>query len=155
LADEVVRIVSVEQPIRIGLLLQRLKEFHGVARAGRNVDENFRAAVQRAVRSQRIQLDQRDFAWMPNGSIDVWRGPNGREDIRDIAHIPEEELRLVVLHVVESQFGLPREALVRAVAQAAGFQRTSADIADAIMNVVDTLIERGELRVSGFQVTLP
>ncbi|MPZ14159.1 MAG: DUF3320 domain-containing protein [Chloroflexi bacterium] len=155
LSDEVVRIVSVEQPIHLGLLLQRLKELHRVARAGRNVEENFRAAVQRAVRTQAIKVDKQEFAWMPNGKIEVWRSPNGRQDIREIAQIPQDELRVIVLHVVESQFGLPRDALARAVAQAVGFQRTSAEVADAIQDIVDALIERGELRLSGFQITLP
>jgi hypothetical protein len=75
--------------------------------------------------------------------------------IRAIQHIPREEIRLAALHVVESQFGLPRDALVRATAAVLGYGRTSADISDRISKVVEDLIDKGELRVGGFQVTLP
>ena len=61
---------------------------------------------------------------------------------------------VAVLHVVESTFGLPKDELVRTVAKLFGFARTSAEMSDRITDVVDTLIENGELRVSGFQIVL-
>ncbi|MBI4505765.1 MAG: hypothetical protein HY691_09545 [Chloroflexi bacterium] len=58
-------------------------------------------------------------------------------------------------HVVEAQYGLPRDALLRETAQCSGFERTGALIADAIGDVVDALIAQGELRQSGPQLALP
>ena len=43
---------------------------------------------------------------------------------------------------------------MRTVAKLFGFARTSAEMSDRITDVVDTLIENGELRVSGFQIVL-
>jgi hypothetical protein len=45
--------------------------------------------------------------------------------------------------VVESQFALPRDALLRATALVMGYGRTSHDIADRIGDVVDELIDSG------------
>jgi len=68
---------------------------------------------------------------------------------RAIERIPPQEIRLAVLHVVESQFALPRDALLRATAQVIGYGRTSQEIADRIGDVVDGLIDSGELRRNG------
>lgn len=155
LADEIVRVVLAEEPIHIELVLERLKELHGVARAGRNIRANFDRALDRALQSGSILLDKHNFVRGKLGTLACFRVPTSAADTRAIEHIAFEEVRLAALHLVESQFGLPRDALVRETAGLLGFGRASVDIFDRIADVTDTLIEQGELRVSGFQLTLP
>lgn len=154
LEREIIRVVEVEGPIHADYLLERLKSIHGVARAGHRIKGHYRRAVESAVRRRRVTLDPRNFLWPRQDTLNGFRVPSNTV-WRDIEHIPPEELRLAVLHVVESQFGLPRVALIRETARLFGIGQVRANVAESIGDVADTLVEKGELRRSGFQVTLP
>jgi hypothetical protein len=155
LASEILRVVLAEEPIHPDLVLEQLKMLHGVGRAGANVRGNFEAALSLALQQGPTRRDQRGFLWARLDNLPSFRVPDSDADCRAIEHIPFEEIRLAALHVVESQFGLPREALVRETASVLGFGRVSAQISDGIVVVIETLIDQGELKVSGFQITLP
>jgi hypothetical protein len=82
--------------------------------------------------------------------------PGPGEVQRPIERIAFAELRLAVLHVVESEFALPREALIRATAQVLGYGAASQDRAQRIAEVVDDLLDRDDLRTNGpDQISLP
>lgn len=154
LREEIVRIATAEQPIHADLILARLKQLHQVARAGSNVQANFNDALASTVRTKKLEVDAKSFVWLPGGTISTFRTPTSAADIRGIQHIALDELRLVLLHLVESQFGMPRDALVRSTRELFGFQRAGADISDTIQDAIDTLVEAGEMRLSGYQLTL-
>jgi len=154
LATEIIRIVDVEAPIHPEVVLERLKELHDVRRAGNNVRANFKTALAAALKTRRVSRDSAGFLWVPDRPITHFRVPPDGTNSCAIEYIPMEEMRLAVLHLVEAQFGLPKAELVRETARLFGFARTSADMTDYITNVVDDLIESGELRLSGFQVSL-
>jgi hypothetical protein len=136
------------------VVIARLKEMHGVRRAGPDVQNNVFAGVDRARSGRLIELDDANFLRVPAQHVSHFRVPTGRQEPRDIDHIPVEEIRLAVLHVVEAQFGMPRDAVPREAAKALGYRYTSAAISDAIAEQVDQLVEDGLLRASGFQVSL-
>jgi len=73
--------------------------------------------------------------------------------VRAIEHISPQEIRLAILHVVEAQFGLDRKILIAETAYELGYGRTGTDISEWIGGVADGLVESGQLRISGFQVT--
>jgi len=62
--------------------------------------------------------------------------------LRPLSLIPPEELQLAVLYIVEDQFGYPRDAMPRAIAEVFGFERTRAGTAQIVGEVVDGLIDR-------------
>jgi len=155
LSDEIIQVVSAEQPIHPELLLERLKELHDVGRAGRNVQDNFRVALRHAVATETVEIDTAGFASRPGIRVDRFRFPPPGGEVRPIRHTHPEEIALAAISVVESQFGLPEEPLVREVAVALGYARTSADIADRIRAVVESLVDDGRLRRAGLQIQLP
>jgi hypothetical protein len=69
-----------------------------------------------------------------------------------LEHIPEEELELAVLYIVEDQFGMMREQIPQVIARLFGIERLRGESADAIRTSVDALVEKGRLRTSGPQV---
>ncbi len=151
LTAEVIRIVEVEAPIHRELILERLKEIHEVSRAGSNIQANFKKALVQASKLGKIHRDTKGFYWSsPSHKLNTFRESN-----RQIRWVATEEIRLAILYVVESQFGLPKESVVREVARVLGFGRTSTDITTSITDAVDHLIDTGELRLSGFQVVIP
>lgn len=71
---------------------------------------------------------------------------------RPLELIPREEIELAVLFLVEDQFGMIREYLPQSVARLFGIERLPAIGADHVREVVDGLIEKGLLRLTGHHV---
>lgn len=151
LADDVAGVVDVEGPIVLEVLIERLKEIHGIGRAGDNVRGNVMGAVRRAKNRGRIQVVQ-DAGDIVLRSTRVQRSTfrlPGDGVQRTVEQIPREEIALAVLYLVRSQFGMQRDRIASAVANLFGFDRARAPSSDRVREVVDALVERGQLRVSG------
>jgi hypothetical protein len=133
LAREIRRIVRHEEPVHEELVLRRACKLNGVASAKSNVRANFARALSSAVQGGSIRRDEDGFLRASVGSLEVFRVPTDElDDVRDIEHIPADELRLAILHVVESQFGLERKALISQTAYAIGYRKTSVAMSDRI-----------------------
>jgi very-short-patch-repair endonuclease/DNA polymerase III delta prime subunit len=153
LAQRIAAIVRTEGPIHLELLVDRLKEMHGVARAGSNVQRNVDRAVESAERNCGIER-RGNFLKARGSGLETFRIP-GEGVHRHLALVPPEEIELAILYIVEDQFGFQRDALPRAVAEVFGFERTSAGLSELVGDVVDDLVEHGKLRLSGINVYLP
>jgi len=153
LAQRVAAIVRAEGPIHLELLIDRLKEIHGVARAGANVQRNADLAITSAERNHGVQR-RGDFLRARGSGLETFRIP-GDGVHRRLGLVPPEEIELAIVYMVEDQFGFQRDALPRAIAEQFGFERTSLGLSELGGNVVDDLIEHGKLRVSGINVYLP
>jgi very-short-patch-repair endonuclease len=154
LAQHICAIVEFEGPIHEELLVERLKEIHGVARAGTNVLVNIERAIEFAIKATSIERgsDPR-FLYVPGSRPRIFRVP-GADVTRPLPLVPPDEIRLAILYVVEDQFGCMREALPRAVAALFAVERVREGVAELVGNVVDELIDEGTLRVSGLHVYL-
>src|SRR4029453_4776905 len=146
LASSVKDIVRVEAPIHEDLLLDRLKELHGIERAGSNVQENVQRAIQLAC-NDGIEL-RKGFVYAKGTAPANFRVSAG-ETKRPLEYVAQEELELGILYIVEDQFGMMREQIPQVIARLFGIERLRGDSADVIRSTVDTLIEKGMLRTSG------
>jgi len=154
LSDTIAKLVETEGPIHRELLLERLKDVHGVARAGANVNANIDRALRTAERSALVAHDSRSpFYYIPNQKSDSFRLPADSER-RAIEHIPPSEISLAILYLVEDQFGVIEESLPQAVARLFGIERLRSESADIIRQVVENLLSSGKLRRAGIQVHL-
>jgi very-short-patch-repair endonuclease len=152
LADQIVGVVDAEGPIHQEVLLERLKELNGVDRAGSNVQRNVERAVTVALSRGRLEKAG-EFLRRPGAVLRTFRVPGDGVE-RALAEIAREEMALAILHKVEDQFGYQREALPRAIAELLGFDRLPAGGAEIGGSVVDDLVARGVLTVSGPNVYL-
>jgi len=154
LTEDVAAIVVTESPIHEELLMERLKELHGVGRAGSRVQENIRVATNNAILYKHIERRGRStFLWMAESTLATFRTP-GDGVKRPLEWIAAEEIELAVLHLVEDQFGVSRDYLPQAVARIFGIERLRGEGADIIRDITDDLVQRGLLRVSGHQLHL-
>jgi len=154
LAGTIAALVRAEGPIHKDFLVERLKDLHGVARAGSNVQSNIDRALLSAERSQTVTHDSMaPFYDAPNGRLESFR--LATEPVRrPIEHIAPAELSLAVLYLVEDQFGIVEESLPAAVARLFSVERLRNETADPIRRVIEDLVSRGSLRRSGMQVHL-
>ena len=152
LVKKVIEVVNYEGPIHMDLLLERLKEIFGIERAGSNVQANINKAIKMAIRSYGLERSS-SFIRVVGKSIKTFRSPGDGVN-RSLNEIICEEIELAILFTVENQFGYQREALPQAVARLFEFKRTPSDALEIIGDVVDSLIEKGRLRLSGPNVYL-
>lgn len=149
LAEAVTSVVQVEGPIHEDLLIERLKELHGVERAGSNIQANIRQAITWV----NVERRDREFLWTKGSLLKCFRTP--ADDVRrPIEQIPPEEIELAILYLVEDQFGLVRDQIPQAVAKLFGVERLHGDSADVIRRIVDRLTDRALLRTSGPNIYL-
>jgi hypothetical protein len=154
LAKTVGEMVAVEGPIHIDVLIARLKDVHGVERAGTNVLANIKAGLRQAIRWGSITHDRSSVFYYPKDSRLVrFRVPSDGMT-RTIEQIAPEELALATLFLIEDQFGVSEDRTPSAVARLLGTERLSAENGDLIRKVIDDLVQHGVLRRSGTQLYL-
>lgn len=154
LAEIISQLVRVEGPIHHDLLVDRLKELHGIARAGSNVQSNIERALRSARQNRGIARDSRSpFYFVSGHNLESFRVPSGSVR-RPIEHIALSEMALAILYLVEDQFGMFEDSLPAAVARLFGIDRLRAESAAIIDSVVQDLVARSLLRRSGTQVHL-
>jgi len=142
-----VAIVRVEGPIHEDLLAERLKEVNSVERVGANIQANIRRGIDFALRTGVIERSG-SYLQGKGHQLKAFRVP-GDGVVRPLSVISTEEIELAILYLVEDQFGFQREALPQAVSRCFGLERVRAGNAELVGNLVDALIERGMLRLSG------
>ena len=151
LVSQVLAIVLHEGPIQKELLVERLKEVNDVGRAGTNVQANIDRAIEIAERRRKLQRVAQEFLLIPGSQLKTFR-TSGDGVQRPLDVVSPEEIALAVLYLVEDQFGYQREAIPRAIAGLFGFERAPIGTAEIVGTVIDDLVEKGELAVSGHQV---
>jgi len=151
LAATIVALVKAESPVHEDLLWDRLKDLHGVARAGANIQDNIEKAI-RLARDSVVRTNR--FLYIAGEKPRAFRIPADGVQ-RSIEQIPPEEIELAVLHLAEEQFGVPRTEVPHGVAMLFGIERARADAATTVLNITDEMIEDGRLRLSGLMVYLP
>lgn len=150
-AKVVAAIVHKEGPIHGDVLLERLREISGLARAGANIMRNLKRALEFAENVYNIEL-KGDFIYGPE-KLSVFR-VNTDEVQRSIEQIAPEEISLAAYYLVEDQFGFARESLPKAIVQALGFKKATAESHDYVSLVVEGLIKDDTLRLSGHMLYL-
>ncbi len=154
LATSIVALMKAEAPIHEDVLWDRLKEIHGVARAGANVRANITKAIRIATKDSVVRGSDRRFYYYGVAPPTAFRiAADGVH--RTIDQIPPEEIQLAIQHLAEEQFGVSREDVPHGVAALFGVERARGDAATTIRILTDDLIQRGLLRLSGLMVYLP
>jgi very-short-patch-repair endonuclease len=154
LAETISYLVRVEGPIHHDLLVDRLKEMHGVARAGSNVQSNIERALHSAQQSRGIMREAKSpFYFVSGQNLESFRVPSDSVR-RTIEQIAPSEISLAILYLVEDQFGIFEESLPAAVARLFGIDRLRAESAAIIQSVIRDLVARSLLRRSGTQIHL-
>jgi hypothetical protein len=79
----------------------------------------------------------------------------GPDDCRDLDFVSLVERTNAVVHVVQEQFGLPREALEREAARVLGTSRMTSRARELIGEAVDNALANGRVQQDAEQVTMP
>ena len=138
LNDHILYAVSIEQPISMDLLCQRIAPYLGFSKVTTRVT----TAVDGAVNSLRDKLDKKDGFVTKKGFLNpVVRIPADGDEQRSINNIAPCELMEAMRTVAENSFGLSREDLITETTRALGYARKGPRIQTVLENILNELIK--------------
>ncbi len=155
--EALTKIITGEGPIVEELALRRVAQWFGVQRVTDRFRERFIEVRDIVLSTQPVRLEA-DVFWpggMLSGTYRDCRVPGTHpDDQRDLDDIPLAERANGVVHVLKTQFGLPRDELVREVARLFGVQRVTPRVRESVDAAIDLAIQRSEARVDGDRVVI-
>ena len=146
LAERVVNIVKVEQPVHFETIVERLRSIMDIARAGARLRARIGAALDLAISSGAIERDG-DFLRLTEQSATSVR-PR-RDPKRRIHHVADAELDAGLLLVTQQVYGATPPDLVRETARQFGWRRTGSDISMKLNERIERLVDNGQLLRQG------
>ena len=150
------KIVEHESPIMNGLAMHRLAEGFGITRTTQRFRERFDEVLDRAL-SQGLLNRVADVLWHPSQDPATYKtlriADEEQASQRDIEDIPIIELVNACTHILEQQFGLPREDLIRETGKLFGISRATTRVSKQIDEAVQVLIDRGETQHKDGRIT--
>jgi hypothetical protein len=149
MTDAVLAIATVEGPVHIALVHQRLRGAWGIGRIGSKIGEN----IDRAIRlSKDTVVRNGDFIDRKDRPIDRVRTPNSV--LRKVDHVDYGELRLCVGLLLRDAGTTAKTELITAVARIFGWTRTGTDIKSRMDGVIDQLVADNEITDDEGQLSL-
>ncbi|MEO5824671.1 MAG: DUF3320 domain-containing protein [Gemmatimonadales bacterium] len=154
LAALVDAVVEVESPVHQDIVVERIRNHYGLARAGNQV----RAAIAQGVN---VAVRQSLVSWLPApGSAGRHsqflepfltaairpRGQDVEGKVRSIEHISDPEIDAAVRLVVTAMGGGAQEEVVIATARAFGYSRTGGLVEPRLRKCITRMVTEGRLR---------
>lgn len=152
-AEDVLKTVSHEGPLHTDLIVQRVARMYQLARTGGQIEAIVRRQIARLTETGGPLRKVHDFVWSAGESTVRPRRPRPGTRLRAIEHVPPEEIQAAALLVARLSGGITLEELVPEVTRVLGYQRTGANIDDAVRRSIlrlrasDRLAERGSFLV--------
>ena len=153
LVKDIEAVVAIESPVHPRVLMQRIGDLYGFGRVGNKIEEIISRGVEVAVHEGKI-FRNGGFLWKDKDRTVRVRGASSTGEPREIEYVAVEELAAAIEWVLAQEYGLPKEALVREVAQLMGYDRTGENVRDRIEKAVSWLLKQARIMVYGDQVVL-
>lgn len=138
------RCVEIEGPIHKDLLQRRLATLWGHQRAGARIARRIEEATDLCVRRGLIRK-QGSFLWPAIERELTPRGASDDGEVRVIAHVPEEEIALVLQAILTQAMSLTPDDLIQQTARVLGYQRVGQEIRARILTVARGLHKNGTI----------
>lgn len=145
LAVLVEEVVSVEGPVHIHEVIERIRSAWGLKRAGGRIQQVIEDAVKVAVGNGKI-VREGDFLALPHAEVIVRdRSLAGSTTLRRADRLPPSEVAVAILAIVRANFGATRDQIVQAVSRAVGNKATSSTVREMIEGEIDRVSREGRL----------
>ncbi len=137
LAEEV---VSIEGPVHVCEVVNRIRDAWGLKRAGGRIQEAVERAIDVSVCEGRLAQDG-EFLTVPGRAPRVRDRSEVRSpSLRKCDSLPPSELEAAILGVVRENYGATDDQVVQAAARAVGFKATSAQLRDLLAEVIGAAV---------------
>ena len=129
-------VVSIEEPVHIETVMQRLRQAADIGRVGQRIRKTLDAAIALA------QVEQDGEFLSVSGSPPIVVRTPGLQQPRDIERIHPLELQAAILGAAKDAIGISKKNLVDVVARIFGWQRKGAKITLGLEEQIDDLVAR-------------
>jgi very-short-patch-repair endonuclease len=141
LARAVEQVVSIESPVHVEDVINRIRTLTGFGRAGNRIRDAILSAISAAI-SQKIIKRQKNFLWtIPDRPLQLRR----RVELPKINMICDEEILEAIKQVLNLQHATMKQDLILQSARILGIHRTTNDIGAHIEKIITRSIKTGVL----------
>lgn len=133
------QIATIEGPVHLSVLFQRLRDAWNIGRIGPRIRENIEAAITHANVTR-----TGDFIDVPGRTVTLARTPTD-DCARNIDQVADDELALAIRNFARAAGSVSHDELTTAIARLYGWNRRGADIAARLGSLLASLIATGDL----------
>ncbi len=151
---DILNIVQREGPIHEELLVRRVARTFQLMRTGHQVESRISAQIKVACRKHKT-YQKGKFVWIEGIESVAPRRPTSGGKLRDIEHVPPEELESASLLVVRLTHGITESELAGETARVLGYLRITDNIRSMALKTVKKLHKSGALVLRGEQLFIP
>ena len=137
-------VISVEQPIHIDTVIDRVRTVYGVSRAGTTIRARITQAVKQMAVAGIVYPEEADDEFLSLADNAGPYQPRRNAD-RVIGRVSPSEIDEGLLLIVSKTFGVGKADLVREAARQFGWRRTGRDIDRRLSERIEQLLKTGRL----------
>jgi hypothetical protein len=148
MAGWIQKVVDVESPVHVDVVVRRIVEACGVKRVGSRIRATYDEAVRFAVRKGHVE-ERGEFLYKVGQTEMPLRN---REDLtgeKRMVWVANEEVDGVILALIDRAYGYAEEDLIYDTSHELGFQRVTQEIRDAVVHVILGLRQHERIRMEG------
>ena len=149
MANWIQQVVEIEYPVHLDEVAKRIGNAVGVKKIGNRIRSAIKTAAMQAARSKSIEIRREFLYWTEQELVSV-RDRNGLPNAsRKLELIAPEEIQMAIKQLVSDAFGIERDDLSREVCKLFGFGTVSANMRQKVGEVINEMIEHGDLTEKG------
>ena len=133
-------VISIEQPVHIDTIIDRVRTSYGATRAGKRIRERVEQAIERVLGRPR----DRTGHFLVHDRSARQRRPR-RDAKRPINRVAPSEIDGGLLVVAKASYGMEQADLIRETARQFGWRRTGQDIERTLSEGIERLLKAGQL----------
>ena len=139
IAPAITNIATIEGPVHMSVVHERLRTAWNIGRVGARIRDNIEyAAIVAKV------LREGDFIRVPNTVVETVRTPTDA-CARTVEQVHDDELALSLVNLVRDAGAIGQDDLTASVARVYGWARRGQDISTRLLAVINRLLETGAL----------
>jgi very-short-patch-repair endonuclease len=146
ISENILHIVSVEQPIHLEVLYKRMGPSFTAGKATESVKNTIDQVIKQKLKGRVVVDKDRFVRLLPLNPIIV-RIPKGHETPRPIEYIHTEEVAMAMMKIIERSFGITEEDLASECARAFGFERKGPKIKVKTDAAIKYLVKNHKIRI--------
>ena len=143
-------IISVEQPVHIDTIIDRVRTIYGAPRAGKRIRERVEQAIERILKSAARRTSHFLVQTQSTGQLRPRRDAK-----RPIDRVAASEIDEGLVVVAKASYGMEQADLIRETARQFGWRRTGQHIDRRLNEGIERLLKEGRLILRANMLVVP
>ncbi len=146
ISENILHIVSIEQPMHIELLYKRIGPYFDAGKVTESIKNTVNDAIVKRLIGK-VKIDSDRFIWLLPETPVMVRIPKRYDTPRPIEYIHTKEVAAAMIRIIERSFGITMEDLATECTRVFGFERKGPKIRNKTDAAINFLIETGKIKI--------